>query len=169
MTISVASYAHCVCRRRGVPHPLCDDELAFEENGKKIRLTLRSDEEGVALVLDGCVFRDDEPKCDGLFLWKKGRSKKCAILVELKGTDIERAFEQIMYVRSNRPEYQEIRNAFADDEGSVRVLEKALIVSNSMMGNRDWQKIQERYGISVWRVLDVDATKKVEDVRRFCQ
>jgi hypothetical protein len=131
-------------------------------------LSLRSGEEGGALVLDGCVFDDDDPKCDGLFLWKKGTSKKCAILVELKGTDIEHAFEQITYVWDNRPEYRKIVEAFMSDTGTSTVLEKAVIVSNGMIGGRQWQKLQHDFGISVWRVLDVDATKKVQDLREFC-
>lgn len=131
-------------------------------------MSLRSGEEGGALVLDGCVFDDDDPKCDGLFLWKKGTSKKCAILVELKGTDIEHAFEQITYVWDNRPEYRKIVEAFMSDTGTSTVLEKAVIVSNGMIGGRQWQKLQHDFGISVWRVLDVDATKKVQDLREFC-
>jgi len=169
MTISVAGFQHCVCRGRGRPHTLCDGELTFEENGKKIRLSLRSGEEAVAIVLDGCVFRDNDTKCDGLFLWKKGTSKKCAILVELKGTDLERAFEQIAYVRSNRPEYREIFDAFKSDQGASTVVEKAVIVSNGTLTKPQWVKLENQYGFRVLLVLDSDATTPVTDARELCR
>lgn len=169
MTISVAGYERCVCCGRRRPHCLCDGELAFEENGKKIRLTLRSDEEGVALVLDGCVFRDDEPKCDGLFLWKKGTSKKYAILVELKVVDIEQAFKQIAYVRSNRLEYRQIVETFMSDVGTSTVVEKAVIVSNGTLTKPQWVKFENQFGFRVLPVLDSDATTRVTDARELCR
>jgi hypothetical protein len=144
--------------------------LAFEENGKKIRLSSKSGEEGVAIVLDGCVFRDsDSAKCDGLFLWKRASSKKCAILVELKGVHhIEHAFGQIAYVRGNRPEYRKIVDAFKSDPGTSTVLEKAVIVSNGMIGGRELEKYEKQYGIRVRAVLDSDATTRMTDVRDMC-
>ena len=169
MTISVAGFDRCVCSGRRHPHRLCDGELAFEEKGKKIRLSPKSEEDGVAIVLDGCVFDDDETKCDGLFLWKRATSKKCAILVELKGAhDIEHAFEQIAYVRGNRPEYRKIVDAFRSDPGTSTVLEKAVIVSNGMIGGRKLEKYEEQYGIRVRAVLDSDATTRMTDVRDMC-
>jgi hypothetical protein len=169
MTISVAGFDDCICSGRRRPHRLCDGELAFEEKGKKIRLSLRSEEEGVAIVLDGCVFDDDETKCDGLFLWKRGTSKKCAILVELKGAhDIERAFEQIAHVRSNRPEYREIKEAFKSGPGTSTVAEKAVIVSNGMLTKPQWVRFENQYKFRVLPVLDSDATTRVTDVREQC-
>ncbi|TNJ40463.1 hypothetical protein FGF66_01235 [Chlorobaculum thiosulfatiphilum] len=168
--MSVAGYERCVCKERVVPHCLCDGKLAFQENGKKIRLTLKSEEEGVALVLDGCVFRDKKTtKCEGLFLWKKGSSKKCVILVELKGTDIEHAFKQIAYVRGNRPEYRQIVEAFKSYPGTSTVLEKAVIVSNGALTKPQWVKLENQYGFRVVPVLDSDATTRVTDARELCR
>lgn len=170
MTISGSPYDDCVCKKRAEPHPLCDGVLAFQEKGKKIKLTLRRGEEAVALVLDGCVFRDSEVKCDGLFLWKRGTSKKCAILVELKGAHgIENAFEQIAFVRSQRPEYSLIRKVFASGDGTSAVAEKAVIVSNGTMTRPQWVRFEEQYGFRVLLLLDSDARTPVTDVRDLCR
>jgi hypothetical protein len=169
MTISVAGFDDCICRGRWRPHRLCDGKLAFEEKGKKIRLTCKRGEEAVAIVLDGGVFTDKkDSRCEGLFLWKKATSKKCAILVELKGTDIETAFKQIAYVRGYRPEYRQIVEAFRSDIGTATVLEKAVIVSNGMIGATKLETYEKQNGIRVRVVLDSDATTRVTDARELC-
>lgn len=49
---------------------LCDGALILEENGIKVRLVPKHGEEAKALVLDGCVCNDNNPRCDGMFLFK---------------------------------------------------------------------------------------------------
>ena len=85
--IDVTPFEECVCRKMPNNYDLCQDILTFSEKGKKVRLVIRPGEEANALVLDGCVFKDNKLKCDGLFLFQKG-NKKFALLVELKGTKI---------------------------------------------------------------------------------
>jgi len=168
MTIPIAPYEKCVCKKMGNTFSLCDRELTFIEKGKKIRLIPRKDEEAIALVLDGCVFEDNEPKCDGLFLWK-GRSRKCAILVELKGAHhIDWAFEQIAYVRQKRPEYRNLIEAFKTSEGPGMVIQKAVIVSNGMKDTNAWEKLENQHGFRACAVLQCEATTPVRDVREFC-
>ena len=168
MTIPVAPYERCVCKKMGNTFSLCDKELTFAEKGKKIRLIPRKDEEAITMVLDGCVFEDNKPKCDGLFLWK-GKSRKCAILVELKGAhDIERAFEQIAYVRQQRQEYRDLIEAFKTSERPCMVIEKTVIVSNGMKDINTWEKLENQHGFRASAVLQCEATTPVRDVREFC-
>ena len=42
--IDLDGFTSCVCSGRAVPNKLCDGELAFEEKGKKVTLSLRIDE-----------------------------------------------------------------------------------------------------------------------------
>lgn len=169
MTIPVLPFADCVCKKMRNTHSLCGAELTFAEQGKKIRLSTRRDEEAVALVLDGCVFTDKDPKCDGLFLWK-GNTKKCALLVELKGAHtIRRAFEQIDFVRRHREEYRTLVENFRSCEGPGMVIEKAVIVSNGMKNTIAWEKLENEYGFRASAVLQCEATSTISDVREFCR
>ncbi len=43
-------------------------------------------------IVDGCLISDDKPKCDFLLL---NCTKKIAYFVEIKGSDLSRAIEQI--------------------------------------------------------------------------
>lgn len=73
--INVAPFEHCLCQKMGNTLDLCDAVLTFCEKGKKVKLEIRQNEEAKALVLDGCVFQDNELKCDGLFLFRSGNKK----------------------------------------------------------------------------------------------
>ena len=60
----------------------------------------------VAIIIDKCLIKDNNPKCDALFLYEKS-SNKYSFLVELKGAgDIPKAFFQLDYTRKNRTEYK---------------------------------------------------------------
>src|SRR5690554_5125281 len=72
--IDTSPYQHCECLRMGNRHSVCQSELSLEEQGKKVTLSPRRGEEAKAIVLDGCVFTDNDTKCDALYLFKGGSS-----------------------------------------------------------------------------------------------
>ncbi len=157
-------YQHCLCQRMASGQPaLCDGPQAFTEQGKKVKLTPRRGENVYAVALDGCVFTDNKLKCDGLFLFC-GRSQNVAVLVELKGTDIQQAFKQLAYVRYKRSEYQSLREQFKI-HCQGQVVEKAFIISSAIPSLPDKEKLEEHYGIRVKALLHSDATAKVHDLR----
>lgn len=125
--MNLGKYQDCVCQKMGNTQALCRGELTLGEQGKRIRLTPKAGEQAVAVVLDGCVLRDNQPKCDGLFLWQ-GNQSNAAVLVELKGAgDIPHAFEQLAYVKRQRPEYRALVKSLRAEAGAGRrVLEKAV-------------------------------------------
>lgn len=161
--INIGSYETCVCKRRSVPHSLCNGVLEFEEKGKKIKLVPRNGEEAKAVVIDGCVCNDNNKKCDGIFLLRSN-NKNYMILVELKGKNIEHAFEQLAYVRKHRPEYTELKQLFMENQpGSLR--HEAFIVSNFVLKKVEHQKLENTYNIRVKGILHSEATKPVPDIR----
>ncbi len=164
--MNIAPYQHCVCRTYCNTLDLCDGETCFAEQGKKVKLVPRAGEEVVAVVLDGCVFTDNRPKCDGLFLWAGG-NRKAAILVELKGAGaLPHAFEQLAYVKKNRPEYRQLLDSLNRLPGS-RAVEKAFIVSNGMLSKPKKETLENRFGIRVAEVLHCEAATPVPDLRRY--
>ncbi len=164
--INVAPFEHCLCQKMGNTLDLCDAVLTFCEKGKKVKLEIRQNEEAKALVLDGCVFQDNELKCDGLFLFRSG-NKKFAVLVELKGAhDIPHAFEQIAHVKRCRTEYREMVERFQSD-GVGQLVEKAFIVSNGMLSKPERESLENQHGIRVREVLHCEATTPVPDLRQY--
>ncbi len=99
--IDLGRFEECVCRRRGVPNVLCEDNLTLEEKGIKVRLTLRSGEEAKALVIDQCVCKDEGLKRDGMFLYRR-KNRRWMILAELKGSNIEHAVKQLAFMKLNK-------------------------------------------------------------------
>lgn len=165
--MNIGRYQHCVCERMANTQPLCADQLTFREEGKQVRLVPRRDEQAVAVVLDGCVFQDAQLKCDGLFLWC-GRNSKAAVLVELKGAHhIAHAFEQLAFVRGNRPEYQELLSALQDCPGGGMPRQMAIIVSNGLVSRPEQERLENAHGIRVRAVLHCEATSPIPDVRKY--
>ena len=163
--IDLKRFEECVCKGRKAPDSLCDGELSFEEKGKKIKLSLRENEEAKALAIDQCVCIDNDLKCDGIFLYRR-RNKHWMIMVELKGSDIEHAYEQLAYMRNNRPEYKEIKQLFMSNEVG-RPQQEAFIVSNVMVSAVDKQKMENNKNIRVKAILHSVAIKPVPDLRQF--
>lgn len=163
--IDVEKFEICVCRNKGIPDKLCESNLSFEEKGKKVRLTLRGNEEAKALAIDQCVCKDNNMKCDGLFLYRR-KNKHWIIMVELKGGDIEHAFEQLAYMRNNRPEYKEIEQLFMAGEKG-RAQQEAFIVSNYKILITEQQKLEIANGIRVKTILHSAATKPIPDLRQY--
>jgi len=150
----------------GNTHGLCGGELAFEESGKRVQLSLKPGEQAKAIVLDGCVFKDNDLRCDGLFLWR-GRTKKAAILIELKGArDIPHAFKQLAYVRKYRPEYRQLIAGLADEPGG-RIAEKAMVVSNGLLNKPDHERLEREHGIRVTAIHHSKPSTPVPNVRDY--
>lgn len=163
--INIGCYETCVCNRRSIPHSLCNGVLEFEEKGKKVKLVPRNGEEAKAVVIDGCVCNDDNRKCDGIFLLRSN-NKNYMILVELKGTNIEHAFGQLAYMRTNRPEYAELKQLFmANQPGSLR--HEAFIVSNAVISSLMKKRFEITHSIKVKSIIVSEATKPVQDLRSY--
>ncbi len=163
--IDLGRFEECVCKHRGVPNDLCDDHLSFEEKGKKVRLSVRSREEAKALAVDQCVCKDDQLKCDGMFLYSRGK-KHWMIMVELKGKDVEHAFKQLAYMRHSRSEYSEIEQLFMAGQAG-KPIHKAFIVSNFLLSAVAQHKLEKTHRIQVKAILYKEATKPVPDIRLY--
>jgi len=152
--------------RPGEPPALCSGPYAFREAGKEIGFKPRGQEATHAVVLDDCVFQDNELCCDGLFLWKDVRGRrKIAVLVELKGaSDIPHAFSQLAHVERNRPEYQQLLTALNHEAGG-QAQEKLVIVTNGQLKKTDQEKLELDHGIRVVIVQHRAPTQPVPDLR----
>ena len=80
-------------------------KIPVSENGRKFTIDNPDKKEVVKIRVDGCLIDDDRERCDYLFeviipeIKDEGSETKnieTAIYVELKGSDIEKAFKQIM-------------------------------------------------------------------------
>lgn len=164
--IDLDSYAKCACKRMGNTFPMCKTDLMLEEQGKKVTLTLRVHEEAKALVLDGCVFTDNDIRCDALYLYQGG-GKKVMALVELKGAnDIPRAFEQLAHTRKRRLEYADLKQRF-DSARPGKLVEKAFVVSNGVLTKPEHEHLEKIHGIRVTAVLHSEPVKKIPDLREW--
>ena len=164
--IDTRPFQHCECQRMGNQYAVCQSALSLEEQGKKVALTVRANEEAKAVVLDDCVFTDNAPRCDALYLFKS-QNRKIAALVELKGAgDIPHAFEQLAYTRTQRPEYQMLR-AQLDNAAPGKLIEKAFIVTNGMLSKPEREKLENRHGIRVNEILQSEPSGKVPDLRGY--
>lgn len=164
--IDTSPFEHCECQRMGNQYAVCQSALSLEEQGKKVTLSTRTNEEAKALVLDGCVFTDNNTKCDALYLFKS-QNRKVAALVELKGAGgIPHAFEQLAYTRKYRLKYQDLRDQL-DHSASGRLIEKAFIVTNGMLSKPEREKLENLLGIRVNEILQSEPSGKVPDLRNY--
>jgi hypothetical protein len=163
--INLASLQHCVCQRMGNVLSLCDGEHQFSENGIKIRHTTRPGEKVTAVVLDGCVFTDQQMKCDGLFIFES-QNHIVLSLVELKGKDIAHAFEQIAYVKNQRTEYGQIKQQVVQ-QAIGNLNEKAFVVSSALISKTDKEKLESHYQLRITAILHSTATTPVPDIRSY--
>lgn len=164
--VDINPYNHCICLRMNNTQEACLGANGLQEKGKSVICSTKNGESVACIVLDGCVFTDQIQKCDGLFLLSTN-SKKFACLVELKGVDIEHAFEQIAFVKNQRPEYQQIKDSFTASEGAHQVIEKAFIVSSGSMSKPEQERLEEEHGIRVMPILHSDATTPIPDIRKW--
>ncbi len=73
------------------------EKTSIREQGKRfsIRPYRNLGEVVLQIKLDGCQFRDEKKRCDALFLCKPLSGPFLVILVELKGKNLPKAFQQI--------------------------------------------------------------------------
>lgn len=161
--IDLEQFEACVCTANGMPDSLCSGRLSFEEKGKKVRLTVRAGEEAKAVVIDQCVCADNDTKCDGLFVCRRG-NKHWMILVELKGGDLSHAVEQLAYTRHKRAQYNEIAQLFMKNQKG-QLKHEAFIVSNHQMPRNELQRLENAHNIRVKGILFSEATSPIPDIR----
>lgn len=163
--IDLKHFESCVCLANGEPDALCSSKLSFQENGKKVCLSVRTGEEAKAVVIDQCVCADNDTKCDGLFLYRRN-NKHWMILVELKEGDFKHAFEQLAYTRHRRPQYKEIEELFIKNQ-TGQLKHEAFIVSNHQMPKNEIQKLENEHQMRVKAILFSEATSPTPDIRKY--
>ena len=163
--IDIGRFETCVCTRRGEPDEMCSGPYSFEEKGKKVGLQPKGrEEETRALVLDQCVFRDTNPKCDGMFIFRR-RHRYWMILVELKGTNIEHAAGQLAATKHNRPEYQAIKG-MVKAKASGQLTELAFIISSAIPSKPTIRRLEDQNNIRIKAILHSTATTPIPDLRK---
>ena len=138
---------HCICSANKSPCDLCCGELCLLDQGIRAVLTPKRNELAVAMALDGCIFKDQKLKCDGLFVLARPGLVDI-LLVELKASDINHAFEQLCYVVNHRQEYSDIVSHLSID-GPVkgRVRQKCFIVTTVFVTPTVQEQLEKAYGI----------------------
>jgi len=71
-------------------HPL----IVVEENGRKFTIRNQGKKNVKKVRVDGCLIDDKRQRCD--YLFEIGHVCHCAIYLELKGSDIDHAFKQLV-------------------------------------------------------------------------
>lgn len=68
--------------------------IVVEENGRKFTIQNPLRNLVVEVRVDGCLISDKRERCD--FLFEIGQDCHCVIYLELKGSDIEKAYNQLI-------------------------------------------------------------------------
>jgi hypothetical protein len=71
-----------------------DLQIVVEENGRKFRIINAGRENINTVRVDSCLIDDKRQRCD--FLFEIGKSCYCVVYLELKGSDVEHAFKQLV-------------------------------------------------------------------------
>ena len=162
-----ASLYHCICLANKVPCDLCCGDLCFLDAGIHVVFRPKKNEAAVAVALDGCVFTDSRKKCDGMFvLFRSHRID--VLLVELKGSHLEDAYEQIAYVVNHRQEYADV----VAHQASLapinrRVREGSVIVSSGKIDKRDRKKLEKAWGVRPEIITAQKPASAAPDLRKF--
>lgn len=69
-------------------------KLVVEQTGRKFVILNPKRLSITKVVVDGCLIEDTRPRCD--YLFEIGRQCNCAVYLELKGHDLQRAFNQLV-------------------------------------------------------------------------
>jgi len=157
----------CTCKKMANKRDECLNDFTVSEKGKSIKLECKRPSECVtAIIIDGCIIKDNKPKCDALFLYKR-KSGKYSFLVELKGAgDIKKAFTQLSYTKDKRSEYKDIIQNFRALDGT-RVIQKCVIVSNGMLSKPEQETLEKENNIRVAKILRCDATTPIPDLKEL--
>lgn len=154
----------CVCVDNKNPCDLCCGELCFLDQGIRVKLSIRSGEDAIGLALDGCVFTDNEKRCDGLFILKKTH-KVFIILVELKATNIEAAYEQIAHVHKHRQQYADLVTHLTGLHNSPRqIMKRDFIITKSAINSKEKQDYDKYFGIKP-QIITLGKSCSTPDIR----
>ena len=161
------SLAHCICLANKVPCDLCCGDLCFLDAGIHVVFRPKKNEAAVAVALDGCVFTDNRKKCDGMFLLFRSH-RIDVLLVELKGSHLEDAYEQIAYVVNHRQEYADVVSHQASLAPiNRRVRESSVIVSTGKIDKRDREKLEKAWGVRPAIITAQKPASAAPDLRKF--
>lgn len=152
----------CICQSK--PHNVhkeCVDYNWVRDSGKSVKLEPRYSKEKVTVVLiDNCIIKGtSRTKCDALFLYETIKSQIYSFLVELKGSDIRHAFEQLNATKSSA-EYSNIISKL-----SGFVIQKYVIVSNVQMNKIELQKLEREFKIRVGDILYNEPHTPIPDLK----
>lgn len=137
----------CICLGNKSPCDLCCGDLCFLDAGIHVVFRPKNNETAVAVALDGCVFKDNMKKCDGMFVLSRSDCIHI-LLVELKGSHLEDAYEQIAYVVNDRQEYADVIAHLASLGQTKRLVrESSVIVSTGLINRNAQQKLEKAWGI----------------------
>lgn len=139
--------AHCVCLANRLPCELCCGDLCFLDDGIHVVFRPKRGEVAVAVALDGCVFTDNRKKCDGMFVFSRA-GQIFILLVELKGSHIDDAYEQISYVVNHRQEYRHFINSLIPKVANARLIrEKSFIVTTGVITLNVRQQLENAFRV----------------------
>jgi hypothetical protein len=127
----------------------------------------KKNEAAVAVALDGCVFTDNRKKCDGMFVLFRSHQID-VLLVELKGSHLEDAYEQIAYVVNSRQEYADAVSHLASSAPiNRRVRESSVIVSTRKIDKRDRKKLEKAWGVRPEIIAAQKPASAAPDLRKY--
>ena len=162
-----AHLAQCICLANKRPCDLCCGDLCFMDEGIHVVFRPKKDEVAIAVALDGCVFTDNRKKCDGMFVLFRSHQID-VLLVELKGSHLEDAYEQIAYVVNHRQEYADVVSHQASLAPiNRRVRESSVIVSTGKINKRDKEKLEKAWGVRPAIITAQKPASAAPDLRKF--
>jgi len=154
---SCISKEECICKEYASIPTECNGVLQIEEQGKKVKISLKSNENALFAIIDKCLITDNSTKSDAICLFR-GR-KNYSFLIELKGFgEVEKAFKQLSYTRDNRDEYKNIIECFTKLDNK-KVYEKFVIVTNGILDKKRQEKLENENRIRVSILFSKDTTK----------
>ncbi len=164
--IDLGEKSHCICQKLHNAQAMCVNEYTIREKGKSVKLAPAIGEQAMAIIIDGCMIKDNDPKCDALFLYQS-TTRKYSFLVEIKGkSEIDKAFAQLRYTRDNRVEYQRMLTLF-QQRGAGSIIQRFAIVSNAQLTKVEREKLENRNGIRVRKILHCEATTPIPDLKEL--
>jgi hypothetical protein len=159
--------AACICLANKSPCDLCCGDLCFLDAGIHVVFRPKKNETAVAVAMDGCVFIDSRKKCDGMFILTRP-DRIDVLLVELKGSHLDDAYEQIAYVVNHRKEYADAISHLACLAPTQRqVRERSVIVSTGLISRNAQQKLEKAWGIRPSIITVQKPARSAPDLRNI--
>jgi len=146
----------CICLGKDCPQKLCADQYTLREQGIQVKLkpkSKNSKQTVKAIVVDGCLLGNKTKKCDGLFIFSQAQKTYIA-LIELKGSNIEDAFEQLSCTRDSQ-EYRNIHKSIRESFKHTLV-ERWFIITSRTIGARERCQYEKEYDKIRLKVITCD-------------